>query len=193
MHVFILTAPDDRISRGKRDLGSNRPHGVLHVRPDIDVLDVDIDPFIRAGVFRSNHHRPLACRNRGKLANRDLVAGWRRNQHPLKCVDIVAKFSAVAEVYGVSFETFHSIRDAHSANGGFNDVLHIANRQTVSRGFASMNVKIEVVPSYRSLRKCAQCARHLPHNGFHLPADLLKHSQIGTGDFDPDGSLDSGA
>ena len=69
--------------------------------------------------------------------------GW--NQHSLQAIDVIAKFTAVAEVNGVTFQPLHGRADVHAANGGLDDILNVSNSETVTGRFLTVYFKVQII------------------------------------------------
>ena len=59
------------------------------------------------------------------------------DKHALQRIEVFAEIARVADVDGITLAAFDGRRDGLAANGGFNDVVYIADGEAVTRcGFA---------------------------------------------------------
>ena len=69
----------------------------------------------------------------------------RGDEHALECVEVFAEIPRVADADRVALAAFDGRGDGLSADGGLDDVVHIADAQAVARGRFAVHVEVEEV------------------------------------------------
>src|SRR6185369_9864778 len=105
-------------------------------------------------------------------------------EHALESVEIVAEIAGVANADGITLATFDSCGDRFSADGGFDDVIHVAHGKTVTRCLFAIRCEVEEVTSGCSLGKGAACVGKIAQRFFNLHTDVLNLAKIRAKDFD---------
>ena len=77
LHVFELPGPTDRISRRQFHILGQSLLGFLNIAPDIDPIDIDINPAIGTGIFAADHTRAIGDRDISNPPQRNLGTGRR--------------------------------------------------------------------------------------------------------------------
>ena len=67
------------------------------------------------------------------------------HEHALERVEVFAKIAGIADIDRIALAAFDRGGDGLAADGGFDDVVHVADAQAVARGGFAIDVKIEEI------------------------------------------------
>src|SRR4029077_10611670 len=124
--------------------------------------------------------------------DRNLRTRWCRDKHALERVEVFAKISRVSRIDRITLASFDCSRDILSADGRFNDVVYIANFQSVTRSRFAIHSKIQEITANRALGECAARIREFGQFFFDLHRELLDLAKIGTKNFYAEHAAKSG-
>ena len=192
LHILELARPDDGVALGQLDAAVDDGHRLAYVRTDIDALQVDVNPGRLARVFALDAGRPFANGEIGKLGQRHLRAGARRHQYPFEPVDVVAQFSAVAQVDGIALQPFDGKGDVHAADGRHDHLLHVCHRQSVAGDLGAVDDEVQVIATGDALGINGKRAGDVPHDRLNPRAEVGEHIEVGAHQLDADGGFDAG-
>src|SRR5689334_20628425 len=81
--------------------------------------------------------------------------------------------SRIPHADGITLAALDGRRNSLPSNGGFDDVVHVPHRQSVTGRCLALYCEVEEVTACRAFRKCAARARKIAQRLFNLNTDVL--------------------
>src|SRR5439155_13713087 len=100
------------------------------------------------------------------------------HEHALKSVDVLAKIARVSCVDRITFSAFHSRGDVFATDGGFDDVVDVADFKAVARGRFAVHIEVEEIAADRALGERTPRVGHISQLALDLHRELLNFAQI---------------
>src|SRR5215467_8393486 len=89
--------------------------------------------------------------------DRDLCASRSGNQHTLERVEVFSKIACVARIHRVTLATFYCGGDVLAADRRLDDVVYIANLESIARSRFAIHGKIKEIAPDRALSERTAC------------------------------------
>src|SRR5437870_5092849 len=99
-------------------------------------------------------------------------------------VEIFAEVTGVADADGIALAAFDRGGNGFSADGRFDDVIHVADGETVASSGFAFDSEIEEVAACGTLSKSTAGIRKIAEGGFDFDAEILNGSEVRAEDFD---------
>lgn len=159
------------------DVARRRVH--VHISRELPVLVAD-------------HGRPRCKRDRRELAERNLGAARRLDQHTREIGQRVAESLLVTHVHRIPLAALDRTSDVLASDCRFDDVLHVADHQAMARDGLAVNRDVREVALRHAFRIDAPRAGHSLKRPLDLPSYSLNLVQVRAEDLDPHRRLDTG-
>ena len=95
------------------------------------------------------------------------------DEHALEGVEVFAEIAGVAHVDRITLAPFDGRSDGLAADGGFDDVVHVADAQAVARGGFAIHVEVEEIAAGRALGEDAARVRKIAERFLDLHRDFF--------------------
>src|SRR5207249_3156633 len=134
-------------------------------------------------VLAAHRRRTRFVMDIGQHRDRDLCACRRGNEHALERVEVFAKVARITRVHRITLTPFHGGRNVLAADGGFDDVVDVADSQAVTRGRFAVDGEIEKISADCALGERAARIWKLSQFFLDLDTKFLNLAKIWTKNF----------
>ena len=159
--ILELPCPLDVIAGRELHPFADALGGGFDVARDVVGGNVHKDEPDELRVFVADGRRAGLIADVRKQGDGHLRAGGGRHQHPLESVEVFPEIAGVADVDRITFAPLDGRSDGLAADGALDDVVHVADAQTVARRGFAIHVEVEEVTAGGALGEDAAGVRKI--------------------------------
>ena len=163
----------------------------MNHRHHVTIAGIDINPARRARILGFQHRRSGRDFNVGHVCQGDLLLHRRQDRQLAQCLRTIAPALRITQINGITGNPFHRFANHRPAHRRSHKQLHIRHRHTVTRGFFTVNLNVDIAPTFQTLGKRRSHAWYRSCHLFNLLRHRVDIRQHSAGNFNADGAFNA--
>src|ERR1700681_949504 len=120
---------------GQGELLSQKLAGFVNETAIVADVEIQINIPSERGILVPDHRGAFGEGNLGEFSQWNLSVRRRRDYDTLYFLQVIPKIRRVADIYRIAFTAFDVLSNVFAANPGGDCALHVADGESVARGF----------------------------------------------------------
>ncbi len=178
LHVLELAGPLGVVAGRKVDALGNTGVGLLDIAVDVVGRHVDEHEPDQLAILVADGGRPGAVGQVCNLADGNLRPGRGGDEDPFQGVEVASIIPRIADADGVPLPPLHRGCNGVAADGRLDDVVHVADRESVPCRRLAVHGKVQKVAPRGSFGEDAAGVRQVGQRLLDLNAKVLDPAQV---------------